>query len=156
MSSRPSRVACVAFGYPDYPSEVLDRMMNDSYLALERMELDVLRVPIVINFEDAVPATAYLHREEYDAIILDLVSWVEGPIPIATLRPFRSAPMVLWSHTTFMDGTALVTLGALPAAGVIPETLEEMSFCFRFIYGMPGEEHLAIAILPFIRAAAAE
>jgi hypothetical protein len=95
MSSRPSRVACVAFGYPDYPTEVLDRMINDSHLALERMGLDVLHVPTVINFEDAAPAIAYLRREEYDVIILVLVSWVEAPILIATLRSFRSVPMVL-------------------------------------------------------------
>jgi hypothetical protein len=84
-------------------------MITDSYLALEHMGLDVLRVPPVINFEDVADAIAYLHREEYDAILLVLVSWVEAPLLIATVRPFRTVPMVLWSHTTFMDGASRVT-----------------------------------------------
>jgi hypothetical protein len=125
-------------------------MVNDSYLALERMGLDVLHVPAVINFEDVANAIAYLHREEYDAILLVLVSWVEAPLLIATLRPFRTVPMVLWSHTSFMDGTSRVTLGALPAAGVNRESLEEMSFRFRFVYGMPDEQHLANGMLPYV------
>lgn len=154
MSLRKPRVACIAFGYPDYPSDMLERMIKNSREELEGMGLDVLPVPSVITPDNVEPALAFLRREEYDAIILVLVSWVEAPILIATLRPFRTIPMVLWSHTTFMDGASRVTLGALPAAGVIRETLEEMSFTFRFVYGMPGEPHLANAILPFVRATA--
>ncbi len=156
MPLRTPRAACIAFGYPDYPSSVLHRMIDDSRLALERMGLDILPAPPVITFEDVEPARAFLHREEYDAIILVLVSWVEAPLLIATLRAFRTTPLVLWSHTTYMDGGSRVTLGALPAAGVIRETLEEMSFRFRFVYGMPDEAKLTSHIVPFMRAAAVE
>lgn len=156
MSPRKPRVACVAFGYPDYPSDTIQQMIHDSCKELERMGLDVLTVPPVITLENVEPAIAFLRREEFDAIIPVLVSWVEAPLLIATLRPFRTVPLVLWSHTTYMDGESRVTLGALPAAGVIRESLEEMSFRFHFVYGMPGEQQLAQRILPFIHAAAAE
>src|SRR5260370_34093634 len=126
MSPRKPRVACVAFGYPDYPSDTIQQMIHDSCKELERMGLDVLSVPPVITLENVEPAIAFLRREEYDAIIPVLVSWVEAPLLIATLRPFRTVPLVLWSHTTYMDGESRVTLGALPAAGVIRESLEEM------------------------------
>src|SRR5579859_6536528 len=154
MPPRTPRVACVPFGYPDYPSDMLDRMVNDSRVELERMGLDVLLVPTVITLDDVEPAITILRREEYDAIILVLVSWVEAPILIATLRPFRAIPLILWSHTTFMEGTSRVTLGAIAAAGVIRETLEEMSFRFRFVYEMPGEGRLAQAMLTLVRATA--
>lgn len=155
MVSRKPRLAYVPFGYPDYPAEVLSRMVHNSLTSLEQMDVEVLPAPPVITLDDVEPARAFLHRETYDAIVLVLVSWVEAPLLIATLRPFRDVPVILWSHTTFMEGDNRVTLGALPAAGVIRETLEEMAFRFCFVYGMPGEALLAQTIIPFSRAAAA-
>ncbi|HVB73706.1 MAG TPA: hypothetical protein VNE38_09145 [Ktedonobacteraceae bacterium] len=154
MVSRKPRIAYVPFGYPDYPTEVLSHMVHDSQMALEQMGIEVLPAPPVITLDDVEPARSFLHRETYDAIVLVLVSWVEAPLLIATVRPFRNVPMILWSHTTFMEGNSRVTLGALPAAGVMRETLEEMDYRFRFVYGMPGEAHLESTITPFARAAA--
>ncbi len=148
------KVACVPFGYPDYPRDDLARMSAASGDALAQMGLDVIRVPAVIVPGDVEPALQVLRSEVYDVIVPVLISWVEAPLLVATLRSFRSRPLLLWSHTTYMDGDSRVTLGALPAAGVIRETLEEMGFRFRFVYGMPGEAGLAERLLPFARAAA--
>lgn len=156
MPYHKPRVACVAFGYPDYPADIIQRMTEVSLKELEQMGFDVLAVPSVITLDDVEPASIMLHREAYDAIILVLVSWVEAPLLIATVRALRTIPMVLWSHTTFMEGESRITLGALPAAGVIRETLEEMVFRFHFVYGMPGEAKLPSQVAPFVRAAAAE
>ena len=155
MLPRKVRVACVPFGYPDYPRGELDRLIAASADALAEMGLDVIKVPAVIVAADVEPALQALRASEYDAIVAVLVSWVEAPLLVATLRPFRSRPVLLWSHTTFMDGASRITLGALPAAGVIRETLQEMQFCFRFVYAMPGEPVLAERSLPFLRATAA-
>jgi L-fucose isomerase-like protein len=154
MLPRKPRLACVPFGYPDYPRDDLARMSAASGDALERMGVDVVRVPPVIVADDVEPARRVLRSETYDAIVPVLISWVEAPLLIATLRPFRTRPLLLWSHTTYMDGDSRITLGALPAAGVIRETLEEMGFRFRFVYGMPGEPGLADRFLPFAQAAA--
>lgn len=154
MATRQPRIAYVPFGYPDYPPETLSHMVHASQMALQQMGLEVLAAPPVITLDDVEPARSFLQRETYDAVALVLVSWVEAPLLIGTMRPFRNVPMLLWSHTTYMEGHSRVTLGALPAAGVIRETLEEMAFRFRFVYGMPGEAHLAAAIAPFARAAA--
>jgi L-fucose isomerase-like protein len=154
MLPRKPKLACVPFGYPDYPREILAGMSAASGDALEQMGMDVVRVPPVIVPSDVEPALRMLRSETYDAIVPVLISWVEAPLLVATLRPLRTRPMLLWSHTTYMDGDSRVTLGALPAAGVIRESLEEMGFRFRFAYGMPGEATLADRILPFARAAA--
>jgi L-fucose isomerase-like protein len=153
MVFRNPRVACVSFGYPDYPPEQISQMIHDSHKALEQMGIEVLPAPPVITLDDVEAARAFLKHETFDAIVLVLVSWVEAPLLIATVRPYHDVPMVLWSHTTFMEGASRVTLGALPAAGVIRETLEEMAFRFCFVYGMPNEAHLATTIVPFARAA---
>jgi L-fucose isomerase-like protein len=153
-SPRKPRVACVPFGYPDYPRADLDRMIGASSQALAEMGLDVVDVPAVILPPDVAPALQVLRAAEYDALVVVLVSWVEAPLLVSTLRPFRDRPVLLWSHTTYMDGDARVTLGALPAAGVIRETLQEMGFSFRFVWGMPGEEQLPGKMLPYLRAAA--
>ena len=155
LALRKPRVAFVPFGYPDYPSDLLSEMIDDSHKALERMGVEVVATPPVITLDDVEPARALLKQETYDALALVLVSWVEAPLLIATVRPFRDVPMILWSHTTFLQGESRVTLGALPAAGVIRETLEEMNFRFCFVYGMPGEAYLAETLLPFARAASA-
>jgi L-fucose isomerase-like protein len=153
-SPRRARIACVPFGYPDYPSADLQRLIASSGLALLSMGLDVVAVPPVIVPDDVPRAVATLRPAEYDAIAAVLVSWVEAPLLVAALRPFRDRPLILWSHTTYLDGDSRVTLGALPAAGVVRETLEEMGFRFRFVYGMPDEAQLAAKMLSFARAAA--
>jgi L-fucose isomerase-like protein len=155
MLNRTPRLACVPFGYPDYPRDELERWIAASLEALRGMGLEVLAIPPVVVSSDVDAAVQALRAGEYDAIVALLVSWVEAPLLVSTLRPVRSRPMVLWSHTTYMDGDSRVTLGALPAAGVVRETLEEMGFRFSFVYGMPGEAHLAGLLAPVARAAAA-
>ncbi len=156
MPSCKPRVICLPFGYPDYPRTDVDRWVAESVRALAAMGLDVVPATPVIVPADVEPALEALRRGDYDCIVAVLITWVEAPLLVATLRPFRHVPVLLWSHTTYMDGPSRVTLGALPAAGVIRETLEEMDFRFSFVYGMPGEAGLGSRMLPFLRAAAAE
>ncbi len=155
MLTRKPILECVPFGYPDYPRGELERWIAGSIEALRGMGLDVRPIPPVIVPADVDAAVRALRAGDYDAIVALLVSWVEAPLLVATLRPVCDRPLILWSHTTFMDGDSRVTLGALPAAGVVRETLEEMGFRFGFVYGMPGEAHLAERVLPLARAAAA-
>jgi L-fucose isomerase-like protein len=155
MPSRKSRIAVIPFGYPEYPRGDLDHYAQESITFLTNMEVDVVRVPSVIVQADITPAVQLLKTADYDAIAIVLLSWVEAPLLVATLRPFITCPMLLWTHTTYMDGASRVTLGGIPAAGVIRETMEEMDFHFRFVYGMPGEEHLVKRMMPFFQAAMA-
>jgi len=155
MSESIPRVVCVPFGYPDYPKDAVARRIAESTAALSSMGMDVIVCPAVIAREDVERAVDVLRRERSDVIIAVLVSWVEPPVLMAVLRPFQHHPVVLWSHTTFVEDGSLVTLGALPAAGVIRETLEEMGFRFAFTYGMPGDARVDADISIFARAAAA-
>ena len=153
MASPTPRLLSLPFSYPDYPRADVERLASASARALAAMGLDVVAAPPVVVPGDVEPAVSLLQRERYDAIAVVLVSWVEAPLLVSTLRPFRHVPMLLWSHTTYMDGEDRVTLGALPAAGVILETMEEMGFQFHFVWGMPDEAP-ATRMLPYVRAAA--
>jgi L-fucose isomerase len=104
---------------------------------------------------DVARAVEQLRKAEYDTIIALVVSWVEPPLFVATLRPFFDQPILLWSHTIYFEHGIGLTLGALPAAGVLRETLEEMEARFAFVYGMPDEPALMQAVRSFARAAAA-
>jgi L-fucose isomerase-like protein len=156
MTPRKPSAAIVPFGYPDYPKSEMDRFINAAYLFVEEQGLDAVRIPAVIVQGDVAPAVQALKAADFDAMIIVLVSWVEAPLLVATIRPFIACPMILWTLTTFMQGTNQVTLGAIPAAGVVRETMEEMGFHFRFVYGMPGEPQLKNRMLPFLQAAMAK
>ena len=151
----PPRAVVVPFAYPDYPLADIQRQIDVSLQALTEMGLEVILAPKVAAAGDAPAAAAVLRQAEYDLIVALVVSWVEAPWFVATLRPFLTQPILLWSHTIYTEDGVGLTLGPLPAAGVLRETLEEMEARFCFVYGMPGEAGLKEPILSFSRAAAA-
>jgi L-fucose isomerase len=145
----------VPFAYPDYPSEKINHQIELSQRALADAGMKVICTNAVIELDDIAPALTTLRQTEFDLIVAILVSWVEAPLFVATLRPFFSSPLLLWSHTIFTENGVGLTLGALPAAGVLRETLEEMQANFAFVYGMPDETKLVQDILALARPAAA-
>ncbi|MCS7261528.1 MAG: hypothetical protein NZ765_12265 [Anaerolineae bacterium] len=151
----PPSVIVVPFAYPDYPPQDVQRQIEASLQALEAAGLHITASAAVKLPEDVMPALQRLRTTPYDAIIALVVSWVEAPLFVATLRPFFHEPILLWSHTIFSENGVGLTLGALPAAGVLRETLEEMEARFAFVYGMPEDAALMERIRTFARAAAA-
>lgn len=147
----------VPFTYPDYPAEEVSRQIDRSLEALRVAGFSVYATPTVMALADVAPVLAQLRAGECDAIVALVVSWVEPPLFVATLRPFFTAgtPILLWSHTIYYEQGVGLTLGALPAAGVLRETLEEMEANFAFVYGMPDDPALMNGIRVFARAAAA-
>ena len=118
------------------------------------MGLQVATALAVIVPDDVAGARDLLKASEYDLIVANLVSWVEAPLFTATLRDFFGKPLLLWSHTTYVEEGTRFTLGALPAAGVLRETLEEMRVPFKFVYGMPDEPELERPVSTYAVAAA--
>ncbi|MGQ9502268.1 MAG: hypothetical protein ACUVSF_04075 [Anaerolineae bacterium] len=149
----PPSVMVIPFAYPDYPPQDVQRQIDASLRALEATGLKVTASSPVMLPDDVAPALHMLRSASYDAIVALVVSWVEAPLFVATLRPFFSEPILLWSHTIFSENGVGLTLGALPAAGVLRETLEEMGAHFAFVYGMPEEVALMKHIGTFARAA---
>lgn len=151
----PATVLVVPFAYPDYPPQTVQAQIDASCRALAVAGLNVSCAPAVITDDDVPPALHRLRQADYDLILALVVSWVEAPLFVATLRPFLKQPILLWSHTTFTQDGVGLTLGALPAAGVLRETLEEMEAVFEFVYGMPDNGALMTRIASFARSAAA-
>jgi L-fucose isomerase-like protein len=154
-SLSPSRVVVVPFAYPDYPPEDIQRQIERSIGLLDSSGVHAILAPAVITSDNVSKAEAFLHSTDFDLLLALLVSWVEAPLFVATLRPFFSQPILLWSHTIYSEDGVGLTLGALPAAGVLRETLEEMDVRFWFIYGMPGDPGLVESVQSLARSAAA-
>ncbi|MEM2351328.1 MAG: hypothetical protein QXT26_02865 [Thermoproteota archaeon] len=145
--------AFVAFTYPDYPTELVDSFIKKSEEAVKAVEVELAAAGKVVVYKDAWDVLALLKRSNWDFLIVAIVSWVEAPNVIAVLKEFPHKPILLWSHTMFEEGGETLTLGPMPAAGVIRETLEQMGFKFKFIWGMPVEEEVKREIKVFARAA---
>jgi len=145
--------AFVAFSYPDYPEELVDRFIKESEGAVKAADVKLVVSEKVVLYKDAEKALASLKRSDWDFLIALIVSWVEAPNVIAVLKEFSRKPILLWSHTMFKEKGETLTLGAMPGAGVIRETLEQMGFKFKFIWGMPDEEEVRREIRSFARAA---
>jgi L-fucose isomerase-like protein len=151
----PPCVAVVPFAYPDYPSADVQIQIERSLKMLEGIGLQVIATPAVITPNDVPGALTMLRSVEFDLVLALLVSWTEAPLFVATLKPFFAKPILLWSHTIYSEDGVGLTLGALPAAGVLRETLEEMGSRFWFMYGMPGDPGLKETIQTLARSAAA-
>ena len=154
MSKAEPSLLLLPFAYPDYPRDRVQTHIERSERALRDMGLRVAASLAVVVPDDVPAALAALKTWDYDLIVATLISWVEAPLFVATLRSFFGKPLLLWSHTTFEEGDTRWTMGALPAAGVLRETLEEMRVPFRFVYGMPEEPHLVEQVRIYARAAA--
>jgi len=145
------RVGFVPFSYPDYPRELVIEFAKKSEETLRDIGLDVIATDPIITWNDVESALKLLRSEDLDSIIAAIISWVEAPNVIAVLKEFLNKPIVLWSHTMFMKNNELLTLGPLPGAGVIKESLEEMGIKFRFIWGMPDEKGIKDKLKLFVR-----
>ena len=147
----------VPFSYPDYPENVVARWLSKSQEMLEELSCDFTITPVVKGREDALRVAALIRQSKFDFILALLLSWIEAPNFIATLQEFFNFPLLLWTHTTWWEEGEQLTLGAVPAAGVIRETLEEMGVRFEFVWGMPDRDSdsLKEKISRFVRVACA-
>ena len=116
---RKTRVVMVPFTYPDYPTDVVSRFIEDSRKTVASAHPDVVVTNRVASLEEAASARRAILDSDPDLIIALLVSWVEAPNLVACLRDFFGKPILLWSHTTYNEDGVGLTLGAIPAAGVI-------------------------------------
>jgi L-fucose isomerase-like protein len=147
----------VPFGYPDYPQELLHRFLEKSKEVILANGLQLLSTPPVIVEGDVSRTRRLLKETDYDFLVVLLLSWVEAPLLIAALEDcLINTPIVLWSHTTFEGNGEQLTLGPLPAAGVIRQTLEEMGAHFKFIYGQPDSPEVFKPAQAFALAARAK
>jgi len=156
MKAKIKPKACLLpFGYPGYPPEYLERFTNESAEMLKKVGVDVSVAPIVINFEDSKKAAATIRSDTFHFLIPLVLSWLEAPNVIETIRDYFDMPMLLWSHTTFMENGKKLTLGPIPGVGVVRQTFEDLNLNFKYIYGMPEEEKIQKQAALYAKAAKA-
>jgi L-fucose isomerase-like protein len=145
------KAGLIPFGYPYYPPEYLERFTQESIRVVKELGIEVSSTKPVIVYKDAERAVKDIVCEDVDFILAVVLSWLEAPNVIAVLREFSHKPILLWSHTMWEENGEILTLGPMPGVGVIRETLEEMDFNFKFIWGMPEEEGVKSEIASFAR-----
>jgi len=150
---RKPKAVLVPFGYPGYPQELLERFTEESEKVVKNLQIDLTTTPIVKVLSDIPSAQKLLRERDYDFIIALILSWIEAPQVIETLKEYFSKPILLWSHTMFKEKGERLTLGPIPGVGVIRETLEEMEANFKFIWGMPKEKKVQDQISSFAKVA---
>ena len=150
---KPS-IMLVPFAYPDYPQDVVQKFIEESSRMTGGLDAVLTETSPVVA-DDAEKMRRQIRDADSDLIVALLVTWVEAPNLVATLRDFFGRPLLLWSHTTYREGDEIITLGPIPAAGVIRETLEEMEVRFEFIYGPPDSAAVREQIASSARVASA-
>ena len=153
MQGDKPKAVLVPFGYPGYPDSYLTRFTKESVKVLEELGVNLQCSSIVKTRPDAVEATKTLRKGDFDFLIVLILSWLEAPNVIDVVDEFSDRPILLWSHTMFKEGDEWMTLGPMPAAGVIRQTFEELGLNFKFVYGMPEEEKVRREISLFASAA---
>jgi len=146
-----SKTVLIPFGYPGYPQELLDRFTKESEVTIKNLGIDLITAPMVKNIQEVSKARKTLRENEYDFITILVLSWIEAPQVIATLKEYFHKPLLLWSHTTFREKGEKLTLGSFPGAAVLRETLEEMDSKLKFVWGMPDEEKVKEELAHFAR-----
>ena len=135
-----SKLIVIPFSYPFYPKEIIEEQINRSKKLLEKISptfIDTVFVP-----EDVEKTRDKLRSLNPDLVIAMVVSWVEAPNFIDTLKDYFGKPLLLWSHTTFQHNGKKQTVGAFVAAGVVKQTLEDFDVPFEFIYGTPDDNNI--------------
>lgn len=130
----------VSFGETYYPEHYLKRFTGESAKMLKESGIDLISAPIVKTYQEAQEASKILRKEDFDFLVVIILSWLEVPNVIETVQEFSHKPILLWSHTTFKENNEELTLGPIPAAVVVRQAFEELGLNFKFVYGMPEEE----------------
>jgi len=153
MQDNKPKAALVPFGYPGYPDSYLERFRAESVKALRELGIGVSCSPMVKVRQDAGGVIQALRKEDFDFLVVLVLSWIEAPNVVDVVEEFRGRSILLWSHTMFKEGEEWMTLGPMPGAGVIRQTFEELGLNFKFVYGMPEEERVRSQVSLFSKAA---
>jgi len=98
-----AKAILVPFAYPDYPQDLVSKFISESEEMLKGLNIDLKTTKPVICMDDVPSAVKDIRESEFDFIIALIVSWVEAPNLVATLRDWFHRPILLWSHTTYME-----------------------------------------------------
>jgi L-fucose isomerase-like protein len=147
------KLVVIPFSYPFYPKEIIGEQINRAKKLLG--ELSPVFLDAVFVQDDIEKTKNKIRQLNPDLIIAMIVSWVEAPNFIDTMKDYFGKPILLWSHTTFQLNNKKQTVGAFVAAGVIKQTLEDFEVPFEFIYGKPDDKNIVEKTKKFYAAAKA-
>ena len=150
-------VLFLPFGYPGYPEKEMTAHITESESWLRGLGIDLTAAPAVIRLEDCPKAIETAKKDNFDAVIVLIATWIEAPhvMNVLSAAGLEDKPMLLWSHDNVWDDTekATISFGTIASAGVMRESFEEFGYKFKFTVGNPGNEALEKDVTDFCSAA---
>ena len=93
------RAMMIAFGWEDYPKEILFSKINESYDCILDLDIELIKAGPVLKNNDISEARSMLKKEEYDFIIILIASWLDDINVPAVLEGYYNVPILLWGHS---------------------------------------------------------
>jgi L-fucose isomerase-like protein len=152
----PPRVRFVLLGHADYQNDLGVQMARASAHRLAEAGLDCGTIgEAAVTKDAAIAAARAALREDPDAVILYVGTWLEAPVAIAALREVEHLPVAVWAFPMFDTPQGRESTGSFVAQLVLKGTLKRMDRQACWLTGLPEEEPALRDAVAFARAAAA-
>ena len=150
------RVRFVLLGHADYQNDVGRQMAEASVQRLTEAGVDCGAVcDAAVTKAAAVAAAQAALRDDPDAVVLYVGTWLEAPVAIAAFREVEHLPVAVWAFPMFDGPDGRDSTGSLVAQLVLRGTLKRMGREACWLSGLPDDEATAPEAAAFARAAAA-
>jgi len=153
--TRKTKVLLVPAYYGSTDKGCVDRDLNDARAVLEKTGVDCRETSPLSDLDTAAQIRAQARSDEYDVVLLYLISWVDMNVVVDLVNALKDRPCVIWSVDWFASEERRTHLGAFAALLPIKGSLEQTGAGFSYLYGNPGKEGLPEELAAMLDAAGA-
>ena len=153
---RTPRVRFVLVGHADYDNDLGKQMAGACAARLAGCGVEAGEVgEAAVTKAAAVAAARAALRDDPDAVVLFVGTWLEAPVAVAALREVEHLPVAVWAVPMFDTPEGRESTGSFVGQLVLKGTLRRMGRPACWLTGLPGDDTTLRAATAFARAAAA-
>ncbi|HOX08009.1 MAG TPA: hypothetical protein PK280_16545 [Planctomycetota bacterium] len=152
------RAGFVGFGEVNTPREIIERKCAAAARLLKRQGVEL--VPTAPVSDD--PAGSGVERAcrelaagDFDLLVLCVAGWIPSHAVIAVADRFAHKPMLLWGLSGWRERGRWVTTADQAGTGALRGTMQDLGYCFKYVFDRLGAAPDVAKILDFARAAGA-
>jgi len=145
------KIAVIPFCWQFYPRDIVEEQIDKSKKLL--IDFAPVFIDTVTGYDDIERAAHSLRVADADLVIAMVVTWIEVPDLIDTLKHYFGNPLILWGHTSFEMNGHKHTMGGFVGSCVAKQSLDDLNVPFEFIYGKPTDQGILQKIRLMYRVA---
>ncbi|TSA33206.1 MAG: hypothetical protein D4R65_08220 [Verrucomicrobiaceae bacterium] len=148
-------VGFVGFGEVNTPREIIGRKCDAARGVLEGLGVSILETPPVSDDpagNDVRRAIVDLSAKRMDVLVVCIAGWIPTHAVISVISEFKHLPMLLWGLAGYYEGGRLITTADQAGTTALRKTMEDLGYCFSFVYDCPGQAPKTEAINNFLLA----